>query len=375
MRQMLHLLTLSLVIVVCNTYHDVCSPTTFVKTLFTCRCANFDAEAASTLFYRIQGRLGNHVLGFAMLLALKRRIGLNVYLEAKIKKSIERYFGEGATAAIPALEDALCADVLEDPKVPWQSYLWSANILEREDHKTGLMLELPVKMRLMGENLNTVGFTGYMESVVPELKQTLILREFFRNEAQKRLSKVADDFRSRKKKKKKKRKGSLTFVGVHVRKTDFDALVVKAYNMPPLTPSYYFKAIDLYRDGEFENPVFVIVTDDHKWVQDNIVPKAERTSVPVFVVGQDGSPNDEFAIGTDLATLAACNHTVLSYGTFSFWSGFLSSGLRVIPPMIVGDMNPGRSRLRLWNERLPVMALPDHGLYYKSDEQIKKETF
>jgi hypothetical protein len=34
------------------------------------------------------------------------------------------------------------------------------------------------------------------------------------------------------------------------------------------------------------------------------------------------------AVGVDLATLSQCNHTILSYGTFSFWAGFLSGGLR-----------------------------------------------
>ena len=38
--------------------------------------------------------------------------------------------------------------------------------------------------------------------------------------------------------------------------------------------------------------------------------------------------------GLDLALLASCNHTITSYGTFSFWASFLAgngSGKRVIP--------------------------------------------
>ena len=48
-------------------------------------------------------------------------------------------------------------------------------------------------------------------------------------------------------------------------------------------------------------------------------------------------PNNQrlFLIGTDLAILASCNHTILSYGTYSFWAGFLSNGLRIIPKMIL----------------------------------------
>jgi hypothetical protein len=36
----------------------------------------------------------------------------------------------------------------------------------------------------------------------------------------------------------------------------------------------------------------------------------------------------------DLALLAACNHSILTYGTFGFWAGFLAGGgkgKRIIP--------------------------------------------
>ncbi len=39
-------------------------------------------------------------------------------------------------------------------------------------------------------------------------------------------------------------------------------------------------------------------------------------------------------LGMDLALLAACNHTILTYGTFGFWAGFLAgggNGIRILP--------------------------------------------
>ncbi len=39
-------------------------------------------------------------------------------------------------------------------------------------------------------------------------------------------------------------------------------------------------------------------------------------------------------LGMDLALLAACNHTILTYGTFGFWAGFLAgggTGKRILP--------------------------------------------
>ena len=40
------------------------------------------------------------------------------------------------------------------------------------------------------------------------------------------------------------------------------------------------------------------------------------------------------AAALDLSLLSQCNHTILSYGTYSFWAGFLAGqgkGLRIIP--------------------------------------------
>ena len=38
-----------------------------------------------------------------------------------------------------------------------------------------------------------------------------------------------------------------------------------------------------------------------------------------------------FSIGHDLAVMSLCNHTILTYGTFSHWAGFLAGGSRVLP--------------------------------------------
>ena len=37
---------------------------------------------------------------------------------------------------------------------------------------------------------------------------------------------------------------------------------------------------------------------------------------------------DRDAVGIDLAIMSLCNHTILSHGTYSFWAGFFSGGLR-----------------------------------------------
>ena len=42
-------------------------------------------------------------------------------------------------------------------------------------------------------------------------------------------------------------------------------------------------------------------------------------------------PTITFSIGHDLALMSLCNHTILSHGTFSYWSGYFAGGLVIRP--------------------------------------------
>jgi hypothetical protein len=95
-----------------------------------------------------------------------------------------------------------------------------------------------------------------------------------------------------------------------------------------------------------------------EWGRLNILARAG--SAPVYPVG-NGLIADVEGVGVDFATLVQCNHTILSYGTFSFWSGFLSGGKRVIPAMV---LNRGADRKSPLDIDLPPFAMTDHGLTY-----------
>ena len=47
--------------------------------------------------------------------------------------------------------------------------------------------------------------------------------------------------------------------------------------------------------------------------------------------------NNLISVGLDLAIMSRCNFTILSYGTFSFWSGFLSGGSKLLPVHYLGN--------------------------------------
>ena len=52
----------------------------------------------------------------------------------------------------------------------------------------------------------------------------------------------------------------------------------------------------------------------------------------MFFLGSDNS-------ASDLALLANCNHTIQSYGTFSYFAGFLANGYKIIPEHFHGMFN------------------------------------
>lgn len=132
--------------------------------------------------------------------------------------------------------------------------------------------------------------------------------------------------------------------------------------MPQLKPSYYLSAIDLFR-SKLKNPVFVLVGDDIEWARKNIVNRVR--GVPIHIRGSS-LVNSKESIGNDLALLTQCNHTVLSYGTFSMWAGILAGGYRVFPYMV---LEPSNSKSNPLDRNIPTFSFPDYGLKFKFRNQ------
>lgn len=105
---------------------------------------------------------------------------------------------------------------------------------------------------------------------------------------------------------------ALTYIGVHVRRGDYmlKEHLQRGYKPAPL--SYIFRAMQYYRN-KYSNCVFVVSSDDLSWCTQHI-----NTSDVTFVSGPDQ--------GVDLATLSACNHTIMTVGTYGWWAGWLAGG-------------------------------------------------
>ena len=117
---------------------------------------------------------------------------------------------------------------------------------------------------------------------------------------------------------------SPTFVGLHNRRTDYKSHMM-AYGEDFVGPEYFQTAIKLFRKT-LKDPVFLVVTDDMPWARRHITGRYVFYSEAQAA----SATSKEFGAGVDLATLASCNHTIITYGTFGLWGSLLSGSAAII---------------------------------------------
>jgi len=104
-------------------------------------------------------------------------------------------------------------------------------------------------------------------------------------------------------------------VGIHIRRTDLNTprQIKQGFGPPPT--NYFINAMNFFR-SKFRNVHFVVCSDDIKWAREHIV-------------GDDitFATNDLAAL--DMAILVSCDHVIISNGTFSWWVGWLCTGITV----------------------------------------------
>jgi hypothetical protein len=98
-----------------------------------------------------------------------------------------------------------------------------------------------------------------------------------------------------------------TWIGIHVRRTDF---------LPKFSSSdqYIFTAIEYFTDL-YPNAHFIVASDDKSYGQDLL-----RNRSNIFITPK------HFSAGEDLIALSLCQHSIITAGTFGWWSAFLANG-------------------------------------------------
>ena len=120
---------------------------------------------------------------------------------------------------------------------------------------------------------------------------------------------------------KDKRLKDITFVGVHVRRTDHLQYVKKKYNLKPLNADYYNNAMEYFQE-EYENCIFIVASDDIKWTKRSLDKNKNKIYFsdqnPTFHESQllqsDLRDDDLSKAAFDFVLLTSCNHTIISRG-------------------------------------------------------------
>lgn len=99
-----------------------------------------------------------------------------------------------------------------------------------------------------------------------------------------------------------------TWIGIHVRRSDFLKIGYSSSN------EYLFTAVNFFID-QYPNAHFIVASDDKSYCQ-----KLFNNLSNVFM-----TPST-FSNGEDLITLSLCEHSIVTGGTFGWWSSYLANG-------------------------------------------------
>ena len=105
---------------------------------------------------------------------------------------------------------------------------------------------------------------------------------------------------------------NVTYVGVHVRRTDYKRLLKVLFDASMVKPDYFLRQMNVLR-SKYKPVIFVVVSDDPEWCEHEL--RGDDV-----VVMRNNSP------AQDLAIMATCNHSIIDYGTFGMWGAILSGG-------------------------------------------------
>ncbi|KAL3279745.1 hypothetical protein HHI36_017253 [Cryptolaemus montrouzieri] len=227
------------------------------------------------------GRIGNQIWEYASVWALARRTGLEPYIPRCIKLKLEQVF---SSLSVPTFEEIAHCPFEMDKFVKsldeW-NYTNQSIILPRYIVQPELVL-----------------------TWVQDIKQELTIKKKLLKKAQYILRMAA------------KNRTNCTFVGVHIRRTDYINRVMTKYSAKPADLSFYTAAMK-YFEKKYLRVIFIIVSDDPKWC---IKQFAGNTKAYITGTTKPNTP------ALDLAVLSSCNHSIFDYGTYGQWGAILAGG-------------------------------------------------
>jgi galactoside 2-L-fucosyltransferase 1/2 len=147
---------------------------------------------------------------------------------------------------------------------------------------------------------NYIQLPEYIAPFLNEVRHIFKFKKHIAEESQRLLQEVSKGVKN------------VTYVGVHVRRTDYKIHLKKLHKASLVKPDYFLRQMNYFRSN-YKAVIFVVVSDEPEWC------KRELNGDNVVVM-KTNSP------AQDLAIMAACNHSIIDYGTYGMWGAILAGG-------------------------------------------------
>ncbi|KAG8179532.1 hypothetical protein JTE90_025759 [Oedothorax gibbosus] len=232
------------------------------------------------------GRLGNQMFTFATLFGLSTLNNRKMVVMPKNYDALSKYFD---------------IDYLQvNPKTFIEAWPWKiGNWLKATDK------HIPLTANIIKGTKYPTSYT-FFNHCKKDIRRVFTFNAVYRTAAQDILWQV-----------KKLKPQTQVYVGVHVRRGDYTKKSpggwLRAYDGREVDDEYFRLAVKYFND-KYHNVTFIAVSDDRSWCRQNLARHGILTAP------------DSPSAAHDLSLLAECNHTIMTYGTYGFWGGFLSGG-------------------------------------------------
>lgn len=255
--------------------HSLCSSS--MKPIEVSSCHRVQCPKKPIVTVRQIGRLGNQMWEYISVWAVAKVTGHEPYIPGCLIQALEKVFQNLTVPPLSCIANCTLETYPVEGKVD-NFTLLDGNILLR----------------------NYVQLPEYVVPLLNDVKQIFQFKEHIVKESQRLLQKASNGVKN------------VVYVGVHVRRTDYGEYLKRKYDAALVKPEFFLRQMNSFRN-KYGSVLFVVVSDDPKWCEDELAGDD--------VVVMRNNPPEQ-----DLAIMAACNHSIIDYGTYGVWGAILAGG-------------------------------------------------
>ena len=285
---------------------------------------------------------------YSVLNQLQKQLGIKAYISKTCQKYVQAFFTP-ESVTVPVLSEVFCNP--EDIKSRLYPYSGPFKDLVNDEkwRKGKLIAFYPPKKDGSGgygpsEHISEEQ-DSFNKAHVKHFRENMPFRDNLKEKIDRRLKSVAKKYYNKKPK-------DITFVGIHIRRTDYLKHEKIKFGFDPLDKEYFNDAMEYFQD-EYDNCMFIVASDDIKWAKKNL----DKENNKIYFSDQNPTfykqpeleyqvmDNDLSKAAYDFALLTSCNHTIISRGSFSMWISLLTPGEymteygAIVPPNLL-DPDP-----------------------------------